>query len=53
MGVPSMHIPIQYALTHPERFEGLETGSLSLAKIKKLEFEEPDLTRFPCSEIGL
>lgn len=52
MGVPSMHIPIQYALTYPQRIEGLETGSLSLSKVRKLEFEEPDFDRFPCLRLA-
>ena len=30
MGVPSMHIPIQYALTYPDRFEGIKTNSFDI-----------------------
>lgn len=52
LGIPSMHIPIQYALTYPEKYEGIETGSLSLAKAGKLEFEKPDLERFPCLKLA-
>lgn len=52
MGVPSMHIPIQYAFTYPDRLEGIETGSLDLVKASKLEFEEPDLSRFPCLRLA-
>lgn len=48
MGLPSMHIPIQYALTYPERVEGIKTDTLSLSGISKLEFEMPDLEKFPC-----
>ena len=46
MGVPSMHIPIQYALTYPERFEGIKTNSFNIFN-QKLEFLEPDHKRFP------
>lgn len=52
MGLPSMHIPIQYALTYPDTHEGLKTGTLDLTEISKLEFEKPDLERFPCLELA-
>ena len=47
LGLPDMKIPIQYALTYPKRFQSL-SKSLDLAKIKKLEFSEPDFETFPC-----
>ncbi len=47
MGVTDMKHAIQYALTYPARQENC-TGSLDLAKIGSLDFEEPDLERFPC-----
>lgn len=47
LGLPDMKIPIQYALTYPKRLQNLQT-SLDLAKIKTLEFEEPDFGMFPC-----
>lgn len=52
LGVPSMHIPIQYALTYPARHKGLESGSLKLTETAKLEFEAPDLEKFPCLELA-
>jgi len=52
LGIPSMHIPIQYALTYPDRYEGLETGSLSLTDIARLDFEKPDLEKFPCLKLA-
>ena len=52
LGVPSMHIPIQYALTYPERIEGIKSESLSLTKIKHLDFEEPDTNKFPCLKLA-
>ena len=45
MGVPSMHIPIQYALSYPERFEGIKTNSFNIFN-KNLEFYEPDWEKF-------
>jgi len=47
IGVPSMHIPIQYALTYPERVEGIKTNSFSFLDAKRFDFEEPDLVKFP------
>lgn len=52
MGIPSMHIPIQYALTYPERFEGVETNSFNLFN-KKLEFFEPDYEKFPLLKLTI
>jgi len=48
MGVPSMKIPIQYALTYPKRFENDNLPKLDLAKLKQLNFKEPDFELFPC-----
>lgn len=52
MGLPSMHIPIQYALTYPETFEGIKTGTLNFAEIGRLDFEKPDLNKFPCLKLA-
>lgn len=47
LGLPDMRIPIQYALTYPERFES-PVGALSLSEIGKLTFFEPDYDTFQC-----
>lgn len=46
LGAPDMHIPIQYALTYPERIAG-DFPRLDLFKTRDLLFQEPDLKRFP------
>lgn len=46
LGLPSMHIPIQYAITYPERYEGIKSKSFSFSEIARLDFEEPDLEKF-------
>ncbi len=45
MGVPDMRTCIQYALTYPDRYEGLQE-KLDLAKIGKLTFAEADKETF-------
>ena len=47
MGVTDMRHAIQYALTYPERCPS-ELPPLDLAKLSSLNFEAPDLERFPC-----
>ena len=48
---PDMCLPIQYALTYPERRPG-RLPTLDLAKAKTLDFYEPDFSRFPCLTIA-
>ncbi len=52
LGLPSMHIPIQYAITYPERFEGIKSKSFSFADIARLDFEKPDFEKFPCVKLA-
>ena len=47
LGVPDMRIPIQYAITYPERYPS-PVAELSLAQIGKLTFFEPDYETFAC-----
>lgn len=47
MGVTDMRHAIQYALTYPDRKENC-TPPLDLSRLSTLNFEEPDLDRFPC-----
>ena len=46
LGTPDMRMPIQYALTYPERWQS-EVARLDLFATKQLTFEEPDMQRFP------
>jgi 1-deoxy-D-xylulose-5-phosphate reductoisomerase len=47
LGNPDMRTPIAHALAYPERIES-GVASLDLFKILRLDFEKPDLERFPC-----
>ncbi|HEX6660959.1 MAG TPA: 1-deoxy-D-xylulose-5-phosphate reductoisomerase [Sphingomicrobium sp.] len=51
LGSPDMRIPIAYALAWPERMP-TPAQRLDLVSITKLEFEQPDLTRFPALRIA-
>ncbi len=46
LSTPDMCLPIQYALTYPERAKS-DRVQTSLAKLGSLTFEEPDVERFP------
>lgn len=50
LGVPDMRIPIQYALTYPERFIS-PVKQLRLEDWKTLTFDEPDYETFECINI--
>jgi len=52
LGVPDMKIPIQFALSWPDRLLS-EWESLDLAEIGTLTFEKPDDTRFPAISLAL
>ena len=47
LGVTDMRLPIQYAFSYPERWEA-PLPPLDLVRAGRLEFEAPDLERFPC-----
>jgi 1-deoxy-D-xylulose-5-phosphate reductoisomerase len=47
LGNPDMRTPIAHALAYPERIDS-GVASLDLFKVMHLDFEKPDLARFPC-----
>ena len=47
LGIPDMRLPISYALSYPQRLSN-QLPSLDLARVGTLNFERPDLDRFPC-----
>src|SRR5213082_183378 len=51
LSTPDMFLPIQYALTYPDRV-GSERVQTDLAKLGSLTFEEPDPDRFPALSLA-
>lgn len=51
LGCPDMRLPIQYALTYPDRME-TNFERLDFRKASELTFEEPDLETFPCLKLA-
>lgn len=51
MGVPDMRVPIQYALSFPERWPAPHPR-VDWDRLACLDFEEPDLERFPCLRLA-
>jgi 1-deoxy-D-xylulose-5-phosphate reductoisomerase len=51
LGSPDMRVPIAYALAWPERMAS-QAERLDLAALRKLEFEAPDLQRFPALRLA-
>jgi 1-deoxy-D-xylulose-5-phosphate reductoisomerase len=51
LGVTDMRLPIQYALSHPERWEAAIPG-MDFTRPLHLDFDQPDRARFPCLDLA-
>ncbi|OIN99928.1 MAG: 1-deoxy-D-xylulose-5-phosphate reductoisomerase [Elusimicrobia bacterium CG_4_10_14_0_2_um_filter_56_8] len=51
LSVPDMAVPIQHALTWPDRAPSL-ASRLDFFKLSRLDFARPDFRRFPCLELA-
>lgn len=51
MGIPDMKLPIQYALSYPERFP-VSYSTMDFIKYSSLTFKEPDFKKFRCLELA-
>lgn len=51
LGVPDMKVPIQYALSYPDRWPAPHER-LDWAEVVSLNFEAPDTDRFPCLRLA-
>lgn len=52
LGLPDMRLPIQYALSFPERLPLEGNGGPDLFSLGRLTFERPDFGRFPCLRLA-
>ncbi len=53
LGCPDMRLPIQYALTYPQRLPNPELPKINWRHIRRFDFEEPDTGRFPCLKLAV
>jgi len=51
LGLPDMKLPIQYALTYPER-KAVAWEQTNFSAVSTLTFEEPDFQKFPCPKLA-
>jgi 1-deoxy-D-xylulose-5-phosphate reductoisomerase len=52
LGITDMRLPIQYACSYPERWEGRSLPTLDLMEAQRLEFHAPARDRFPCLDLA-
>jgi len=50
---PDMRLPIQYALSYPDRWGNPDLPRADWPKIGRLDFSAPDLDRFPCLKLAI
>lgn len=53
LSLPDMRLPIQYALSYPERWDGPFQSGVDFAHMGALGFEPVDLDRFPCLRLAM
>ena len=53
LSYPDMRLPIQYALSFPERLPNQKLPKLDWGKVKEFTFEEPDMAAFPCLKLAI
>ncbi|MFH0769435.1 MAG: 1-deoxy-D-xylulose-5-phosphate reductoisomerase [Chloroflexota bacterium] len=53
LSYPDMRLPIQYALSYPERLPNPQLPRLDWDDIKELTFEQPDFDTFPCLKLAI
>ncbi len=53
LSYPDMRLPIQYALSYPERLPNRQLPQLDWSRMEELTFEDPDFIAFPCLQIAI
>lgn len=52
LGTPDMRVPIQYALTYPDRIQNKNFKALNFEEISSLNFSKVDFERYPCVKMA-
>ena len=52
LGPTDMRLPLQYALTYPERVASKKQVALDWSKLKRLDFEKASTRRYPCLKLA-
>jgi 1-deoxy-D-xylulose-5-phosphate reductoisomerase len=53
LSYPDMRLPIQYALSYPDRLSNPRIPRVNWSEVNNLTFAEPDLTAFPCLGLAI
>jgi len=53
LGYPDMRLPIQYALSYPERWSNQALPCIDFSVLKSFNFDRPDMTHFPCLRLAI
>jgi 1-deoxy-D-xylulose-5-phosphate reductoisomerase len=53
LSCPDMRLPIQFALSYPERLANSTIPKLNWSQVNSLNFETPDYDRFPCLRLAI
>ncbi len=53
LSYPDMRLPIQYALSYPERLLNPGLPRIDWNQVKSLDFESPDCEKFPCLRLAI
>ncbi len=53
MSCPDMRLPIQYALSYPDRLPNPQIRRIEWSEIDKFTFEQPDFDSFPCLKLAV
>jgi 1-deoxy-D-xylulose-5-phosphate reductoisomerase len=53
LSYPDMRLPIQYALSYPDRFANPDLPRIDWSNFSQLTFQQPDVARFPCLRLAI
>jgi 1-deoxy-D-xylulose-5-phosphate reductoisomerase len=53
LSCPDMRLPIQYALSYPDRLPNPDLPSLDWSNFADLTFRQPDMAKFPCLQLAI